>query len=58
MYGKGVAAAVVLLFVVTAARLGDKPVFRNAGDAEVLSQKVQEAVKGFHKSSKVKAYDY
>ena len=52
MNGKGAAAALVLMFLVTAVRLGDKPVFRDPDGAESMSKGIEKGIKEFNKARK------
>ena len=58
MNWKGTATAVVFLFLVSASRLKDKPVFSSSKAQETWVKTIEDDVKAFHKarSSKLKAY--
>ena len=58
MNGKGAAAALVLMFLVTAVRLGDKPVFRDPKGAENMSKGIEKSIKEFNKARKSGGEDY
>ena len=52
MNGKGTAAAIVLLFLVSAVRLGDKPVFRDPKGAENMAKAIEKEIQEFNKAKK------
>ena len=52
MNGNGTAAAIVLLFLVSAVRLGDKPVFRDPKGAENMAKSIEKEIKEFNKAKK------
>ena len=56
MNGKGAAAA--LVFLVTAVRLGDKPVFRDPNGAESMSKGIEKNIRDFNKARKAGGEEY
>ena len=58
MNAKGVAAAVVFLFLVSAIRLGDKPVFPGKKDAELKSKEIEQRVTEMHSARRRVGVDY